>query len=517
MIKYRLLIIKSFCVLILLVLYFLTRYYHSFYLGIEGYGSGDAYRVILSAFRIGTSFEDVYLFSYFYRIFQTLTGISFYTLSFYFTPLIGLAIIFLLFDIVRREFGFIQGFFSSLLLTINPWLAYHSTEPSKEIFVILFLLMSIYFLIRFEKTLLYRWLILSGFVFAIGISFYHSIIIFFPFYALLLLYFIIKNSVRPIHNSIVALCIVFGMIMLVSGPQYVIKEKIYKSTQSEKPAYLKTDIDSQGNVFQRQFGAMSHAILQDREKLGIYKLNEGVDTFILNQNQLKILFAFLFIVSLILFIRKKTYLPLVFCLLTVYAFIIVGLQWTSYSHSSRYPQYIIYFFLMCATIPIGWSIALLNKSVNKIVILSFIIIIFLLAFNSFTKIGNYRSIYQPHLDIGKKAIKSNITIDQDNQLLYLGWPSITLSLLQNYNLTNDAFLHTFGWELVNLDGITSQDYISKNNIKYFIFTESGSDYFDSNKKTYKLLTSKYDLTPLSYVSQDKQSIVIYKINQKDEK
>jgi hypothetical protein len=505
-------LIKSFCITALIILYFLTRYFHSFYLGAEGYGSGDAYRVILSAYRVGNSFEDVFMFSYLYNIFHTLTGISYHTLSFYFTPLIGLSIIIVIFDLVRKEFGFIQASFTSLIIILNPWLAYHSTEPSKEIFVILFLILSIYFLIRFEKTLLYRYLMLSITFFAIGITFYHSILVFLPFYIILLIYFIARNSSRPIHNSIVALVIMFCTFSLIAGPQMVMKQLYYKNTQSSKPVYLKTDVDSQGNVFQRQFGAMSYAILEDREKLGIYKLEEGIDTFILRQTEFKYLFIFILFVSIILFKKNKTYLPLIFCILTIYTFVIIGLQWTSYSHSSRYPQYILYFFLLCASIPIGWSIKLLQNRTMKIALLSLLISLVFYVFSPFTRIDIYRSIYKPHLLIGSSAVSSGIVINEDNQILYLGWPSVTLSLLENFNLTSDEYLHTFGWELVNLDGITSKDYITKNNIKYFIYNQSGSDYFDSNVKTYNLLSKKYKLSPIKYISEDKKSIVIYKIN-----
>jgi len=509
-------IIKVACVVMLISMYILTRYFHSFYQHAEGYGSGDAYRVILSAFSAETNGPDVYMISYFYKIAHELTNISYYQISFYTTPFIGLLIILLIFDIIRRDLGFIPSALASLILILNPWLAYHSTEPSKEIFVLLFILFVIYFLFRFEKTKIYNWLLMSFFSFAAGTIYYHSIVIFLPLYILAMIYFLVKiyKNNEPIRHIIISLIIFFGMILVIAGPQYIIKEINYRSSLAEKPVFLKTDIDQQGNVFQRQFGAMFHALIYDREKLGIFKLTEGVDTFILNQYELIYLFIVMIIISLFLFKTRKTYIPLLFCTLTIYAFIIIGLQWTSYSHTSRYPQYIIYFFLLCISLPLTWAINLLRHKKVELLILAFLVTLLFLVFDPFIKVDVFRNIYSPHKQIGVAAKSKGIRVDNNNQVLYLGWPSVTLSLLENFSLNanQENYLHTFGWDLVDLKGVSSKNYVKKENIKYFIYNETGSDYFNSNQQVYSYLKTNFLLTPISYVTEDKQSIIIYKIN-----
>ncbi len=506
--------IKIACVSLLVALYAITRYFHSLYSDAQGYGSGDAYRVILNAYNAGSNSLDIYMISYFYKMAHELLGVSYYQISFYATPVIGLLIVLLILDIIRREVGFIPAMISSLIVVLNPWLAYYSTEPSKEIFVLLFILFALYFLFRFEKTQVYRWLIFSFISFAAGITYYHSILLFFPFYFAAVIYFTyqVYKSNRPL-KSIFLSCVIFGItILTIAGPLYVIKEYNYKASLSEKPTYLKTDIDNQGNTFQRQLNAMIYALTKDQQKLGMTKLVEGLEMFMLKQYEFVYLYGLLLILSVFLFKKRKTYMPLLFSMLTLYIFLVIGFQWTSYSHTSRYPQYIIYFFLVCASLPLGWSLYLLRHTKVKILILTLFIVLSFLLFNPFLKVDSFRNIYYPHMKIGPAAKTMNIPIDNNNQIVYLGWPSITLSLLESYELKNDSYLNTFGWELINLDGITSSKYIAQKHIKYFIYNEGGSDYFDSNRKVYEKLEKKFSLKPVSYITEDKKSIIIYKIN-----
>jgi hypothetical protein len=167
---------------------------------------------------------------------------------------------------------------------------------------------------------------------------------------------------------------------------------------------------------------------------------------------------------------------------------------------------------VCASLPLGWSLYLLRHTKIKILILTLFIILSFLVFNPFLKVDNFRNIYYPHMEIGPAAKAMKISIDNNSQIVYLGWPSITLSLLESYNLKNDAYLNTFGWELVNLEGIASKKYITQKHIKYFIYNEGGSDYFDSNQKVYNNLQKNFSLKPVSYITEDKKSIIIYKIN-----
>lgn len=504
--------VKKILVGLLLIFYGITRYFHSFYSGAQGYGSGDAYKVILNAYTAGNNF-DIYLISYFYKLAHEISGISYYQISFFTTPLIGLFIVLIIFDILRREFGFVTAYLSSLLIIINPWLAYYSTEPSKEIFVLFFFLLSFYFLYRFEKSRQVLWLVISCITFAVGIIYYHSILLFFPFYFVVFIFFVYRvfKINRPIYHIFLSFSIFAAVIFVIAGPLYVIKEINYKTALSQKPIFLKTDVDNQGNTFQRQFGAMYYALTKDQQKLGVNKLIEGSDNFILKQHEFIFLFVFILFSSLYFLKKQNKYIPLLFSILTLYIFAIIGLQWTSYSHTSRYPQYIVYFLLLCASLPLGLSLQLLHYKKVQILIMTFFIVLSLLLFDPFLRVDGFRDIYYPHLMIGAKAKQSKIKIDKNNQVLYLGWPSITLSLLENYNLKNEEYLNTFGWELVDLDGVSSEEYIKKKQIAYFIYNEGGSDYFDSNNKVFTNLKKNFSLTPISYVTKDKQSIVIYQI------
>lgn len=510
--------IKIGMLIALFLLFSITRYYHSFYGDPKGYGTGDAFGVILNSRIVEESKENNYLVSYYYRIAHEISGISFYRISFFYTPIIGLIIILFIFNLLKRKYNYLAATLGSYIIILNPWLSYHTTEPSKEIFVLLFVISSFYCLIRYKETNITKWLVFSFFFYTVGISFYHSILLFFPFYfsALLIILLSTYKGLMLFRKFVLYGVLLIGMIIFFAGPQYYLKEVNYRKIAAEKNEILKTEIDEEGNVFERQFGAMYYALIEDRSKLGLSNLNKGVSNFLLGRNEIVYVFIASLVISVFL-LTKRNYTLFTLTLLTSYIFIIVGIQWTSYSHASRYPQYIVYFLLTAISIFIFLGLNLLKNTRLRIASISMLIIILFFIFNPFLKVDQYRELYAHHKKIGLLMREKNINIDSNNQLLFLGWPSITLSLLENNEIRDSSKIHTFGFGLINLNGISSREYITDNKINYYIYDKSGSDYFDSSNIVRDNLNKNFSLKQIARIQGKYGENIIYKINIQNEK
>jgi len=516
--KYLSKLLKAFFLLTLFLLFLLTRYYHSFFLRSGGgYGSGDGFGVITDAYLVKGFNLNTYFTAYFYSLVHHLIPVSWLTISYIVSPFFSLGIILGIFLLIKKEFGFLQAFFTSLWLILNPYLAYQSTEPSKEIFVLFFFIYSFYFLHLFIKNNEKIYLIIPAVIFGIGSFFYHSIYIYLPFLIFLLL---IKNgSYAKIYfkkffkTNLINIVIFLIIVLIISSPFYIAKEIIGSSELKQKPAILLTQKDTYGGIFISQFNAMIGA-LENPKYLGFDGLNQGIENYIDGKNQILILFGIVFVISFIEFSRRRrTTMGLEFSLLTVYSYMVVGSQWSASSQSSRYPQYMMYFLLTVSSLIFIYVFRLLSPKKNLLIIFVVLFLLFtFFASNPLKIVDISRNWYAGHTKIGYLLKNLGIQIDNNHKIMYLGWPSLSLSLLENYKLKTMDNLITFGWDSVNLTGLSSKKYIENNNIKYYIYTHSLQDYSKSSDIVLQNLKKNFLLRQIDL--NNGNYIPVYKILEK---
>jgi hypothetical protein len=500
------------CLPLLVLLNILIRWYHSFGVKSISYANGDAFGIVLNSMLLD-QFKGSYLTSYILRIFQDLTLFQYTNITFYFGPIISSILIIVIFSMIKRHYGYIAGVISCLLIILNPWLAMYSTDVSKEIFVLFFLIMSLdYFLFYLEKKEII-FLVVSMILFIFGTMFYQSMLLYLPIYLLIILLFEHKKSpfIIRIKKFLKMMLLFFIIFLVIAMPFYMISLHEERLEMDKKIQLgLSTESINYGNSIQRQIGSMFSAITKNPEELGIINLTNGIINRYLFNNYLLIL---IFFTGFIFAFKKEDNLLLCLILLSMGAYILAGMRWNSYSHGSRYPQYIVYTFFMCVGIILSKLIHLVKNKRSRIVLLVGIILFVIMTANTFKYVEGLRHIYIPQLEAATLFKNGNISINQENQVLYLNWPAITIGLIkENNSLFN--YLHTFGFGNTNLTEISSLKYIQDNNITYYIYDHAGGDYFNSSTIVLRNLQGHSNLSLIDKTSRKDLFVSLYIIGEK---
>ncbi|MDP2940118.1 MAG: glycosyltransferase family 39 protein [Candidatus Omnitrophota bacterium] len=495
---------------IILFFHFLLRWYHSWGVGSVSYASGDAYGIILKSLTLNIYKEGYYLISYLFVVFKEITNTNLENLAFILTPIISAVLLLLIYYFVYKKFNLIAAFFASLMITLNPWVAMYSTDVSKEIFVIFFFLFSIFYLFKFKDQRDRLDLFLSFILFSFGSLFYHSIFLFLPIYLLFLIMIIFdKQDIKKSFIKFIKYLIIFiFLFLIISGFFYFYQEIKFKEGVNQKISEgLDTESAYYGNFLESQFFSMISAIAYDRDKLGYEALKNGLlNNYLFGES----LFLILFCLTILFSMNYKNNLY-IFVLLTIYIFLIISLQWTSSSHGSRYPQYIIYFYFISIGIMISRLINFkLTKRISIFVAFALFIILFI-NLRPFEYTEGLRHIYVPQLQVGQIMHDQNVTIDQNHQVMLMYWPAITFSIMREYNLNDTDLLHPFGWGAVNLTSISSREYILQNKITYFIYDHTGNDYFNSSEIVLENLNKTFDITLIQKTDRNDLFVSIYQI------
>ncbi|MDD5638522.1 MAG: glycosyltransferase family 39 protein [Candidatus Pacebacteria bacterium] len=472
------------------------------------YGSGDAFGIMLSAETLqNNKGESVNLISHFYRFVHNITGIDYFRIAFYVQPVISTLLLIIVFITILRNYGILEAFFSCLLIATNPWISYYSTEPSKEMFVLIFIFLAIFFLLNFANKKRNIYLFLSAIFFGLGTLFYHSIFIFLP------LFLILVSSISVSEKKGVTLLfknflLFLGVVLLVFIPFYM-----NCSSSSDSATNSLTEIGKYG-TFELQIRAMVSAITEYKSELGYSNLKDGLTAFVGGKHMISIYSLFIFLLF-VFELRRKHFIYLLPIIFALYSFLAISLQWVSFSHYSRYPLYIIYFFYISVGLFLGKLFSFLNQK-NKKRLITLLMAINIFIFNvANIKVPGYRNTYSSHIKVGGELKNNDIRIDNSNQVMFIGWPGINLSIVESYK-NSLSYLHNFGWGNTDLNKITSKEYLCSNNIKYFIHDQSGSDYYNSSEQVKKTLEERFGLTPLFRIGKDKVFNEIYSINIKCE-
>jgi hypothetical protein len=245
------------------------------------------------------------------------------------------------------------------------------------------------------------------------------------------------------------------------------------------------------------------------DKMGFKSLNTGIfNKYFLNNKLLKLFFICSSLLAIIMFFYDKKYFYIIILMLFIY--LIIGAQWTTSSHGSRYPMYVVIFTFISLAI---FFIKLINNISSNNVKLIMLICILILSFSIFEPlkyVEGVRHIYIPHIKITEYMNNTNISPDIENQILFLGWPSIKFGLLQNNKKDGENYQHTFGWGNVNLTEISSKKYIINNNITYFLYDQTGTDYFDSSVQVKKNIEKHFSLKSIKKIGKN-NFIILYEV------
>ncbi len=497
--------------LTLVILSLATSYYHSFGVNSISYGSGDAFGLILSSTNIEKK-PATYLISYVYRIFYEITSLSVYNLTFYFTPILFIVLLIFIFKVLEKNTNLTIAFFSCFLITTNPWLSFYSTEPSKAFFVLLFFFASLFFLYRYKKNNAKKEILLSFLFLSFSSVFYHTALMFFPSY-FLLLYFNIYKKINLINiKSFINLFLIFLILfVIISYPFYYTKFQEPKKGVKDDPKITES---GKMSFFKFYINAVRAAI-NAPENLGYKTFLGGIKKFLVfDLTWLFFIFSLMILIAANFSGFYKKNLLIDFVLIFLFTFAFISIQWKSYSHGSRYPQYTILFLFIILSYFLDLVLSkFFNKTKKALYIKALYILTLIILILSpeyiFSYVEGLRHIYIPQLEVKDLILKNNININQENQVLYLGWPAITLAL-KDLGIM-ESYYHPFGWEHTNLTLISSEDYVLKNNINYYIYDHTGDDYYNSSDIVLDELRGNFNLVLIDKTKGENLYIIIYKI------
>jgi len=485
-------------------------YYHSFGSKSKSYGSGDSFNVILSSVEVDDKpFETVayHLISYFFKIFFEITGINIFNISYYIMPFIFLLILVYIF-LILFEHDFLWAILSCIMIVFNPWLSYYSTEPSKEMMALLFYISSIYYLLKYYKKENKVNLFVSSFLISFSPLFYHSGFILVLTYIIILIYLSFNNKYNK-RTLLKLLLTLFLFLLIISMPLYVIRyqnkyytEKFSKDINNKN---LRND-----DAITESIRASFIALFFDQDKLAFFQFVKGIKMFII----IPILFTIFPIILLInIFLNKTDYrsknIFQTIILSFIIPFILISILWTSSSHSSRYPLYVIIYIIAMYSYLLYYFISHINNLRLKVILTIVVILLIFIKSEPFKYVEGLRHLYIPQIESKSLLVRNNIAIDENNQITFIEWPGIKLSLYE-LGIRND-FMHEFGWGYKDLDYVTSYSYIKDNKIKYYIFAETGKDYFDSANQVLNKLQNRFVVKLIDKTERDDIFVSLYEI------
>lgn len=501
------------CILLALIcLSTVIKYYHSFFSREQGYASGDAYGLILNSIYL-EEIRGNYLIPFAYRSFCEITQLNWFNFAYIYTSILSTVLLICVFIILEKNVSLIVATVSCILIVTNPRLALYSTEPSKAIFVLFFFLFSLFFLFRYISKNSLKELFLSCAFISLAIAFYHSALFFVPAYLLIFFWTVKKHNKDPLRCIKSLMVLMFLCLALITGPVF-----LYNFEESiPKPGYSNeyTEIGKM-SLFERYIGAVL-GVISNPENSGLAIFLSGIDDY-LSFGFLGLILA-VYMLFIIIGHFKGLYQPnllIEFLMVFSVIFVLISIQWKSASHWSRYPQYVIVFLLII----FGYLIAdvfqcirrqrqkFLKLATGSLIVFMFIILT-ITPMYALKPVDGLRNIYVPQMEVGELAQKNNLVIDVENQVLYLGWPAITISLLDR-NICPE-YLHTFGWGGTNLSFVTCPEYIERNHIKYYVYDSTGTDYHDSANVVLSLLKDGYKLSLIAKTSRDDIYEAIYEI------
>ncbi len=177
-----------------------------------------------------------------------------------------------------------------------------------------------------------------------------------------------------------------------------------------------------------------------------------------------------------------------------------AIQYPASSHGSRYPSYVTPAFLVMAAFLVvsafRWVLSghRLKLLAAPAAIALLIAVVGLPMFTYATASNpGLRDLYGGHRDLAD-FIASEGILDDGSHILYLGWPSVTLYLLE-HNIDYSDQIHGFGWGLRDLEEFTPE-FISANNIRYYADNHIANDGFDSSGVVMTALLENFTMTQL---------------------
>ena len=438
------------------------------------YGSADSYTELLRAYNIeneGTSsiLDRQFLVPASIIPLKTISNLNFeITQKIIYIFSLFASIVFL-FKFFNKEKDYIKILFIIILLFM-PYIAFMALEMERAPLLLLFFISALYYYKKYDAQDSYKHLHLSLIFTSFMILVHVTSYIFLG--VLFILFLSNKNRIKNI--------MLLGIYSIGTLSLFYITKKIFNLSAISETSSVAVSgfLINLTNGFSEIGGTFFlQSIIDFISPLIFYLSLLGAIILLINYKKLKV--------------PQKSIL--IWYLIVTLFFIV---QYKSFSHSSRYPYYVIFPAVYIALYAVRKVISSFSNS--KKIILITIILISIITLYSEQDLTYYKDRWEPHSQVCDYLIHTQVE-EENLSILYLGWPSITSSCMQQIPTKN---LYHFGWNRVNLTEI-DREFIISNNIKYYIKDHTGSDYYNSSEIVFDNLNEDFDLILIEKFKNEK--------------
>ena len=405
-------------------------------------------------------------------------------------PLITTAALFAFFDLVRRTFDVATAAISTGLLALLPRFSFDSTEPEKMPFVVSFSVIALWLLVLSRER---RWLLpFAGLFLGLAVFSHTTGYFFVPVFVLA--YFSMRGLSRrtafePLFLSSLMIpaffIAVYFMLAKLGAPAVTTTGEAANTGLLPGFVQLYVDVFTDmvtGGITERAWNLYFEGI---RHQLTTPVYVAGIAGLVL---------------AAAITIRTRRFQMMPVILWMVILTLGFAIQYPSSSHGSRYPGYVTPAFLVMAAFLVvsafrwvlsGHRLKLLAAPA-AIALLVAVVGLPMFTYATASNPG-LRELYGGHRDLAD-FIASEGILDDGSHILYLGWPSVTLYLLE-HDIDYSDQIHGFGWGLRDLEEFTPE-FITANNIRYYADNHIANDGFDSSDVVMTMLLENFTMTQL---------------------
>ena len=492
----------------------------------DTYGSGDAHLILAKAMFIDRGewrppidlgppavlFGDPPLIPFLLAGFSRISGIPLSLAPLVLTSALTIVALFALFGVLRRAFDLPIALIATCLVALLPRFSLDSTEPDKAAYVVSFFVIALFYL--YEAQSRPRLFLVAGLFMGLSVFSHNTGYLFLPVYALSHVA-LSRASTRSMFDRYFLASLVIPLIFIGAylklndafersavAPPIEIAAGSIPATQTGGatvppppivaprrryvPASIQLYYDNVTGLAERGFRGSAWNLYFD-----------AIRTQVSSPIYVLAIAGFVAAAFALMLRRRYEVVPLLlWMLLITLAF---AIQYPALSHTSRYPSYVTPVFVVLAVFAVvsaarfvtsragdemrpWYTLAIIAPAV------AFVAFVYASAANP-----GARELYASHRQLADYAIAHG-TIDDDSQMLYLGWPSTTFYLLRDHPAL-ESDLHAFGWGNVPLDRFTPA-YLRDHHIRYYAYDHTGSDYFSSADVMLAQLKNDFALTRL---------------------
>ncbi len=449
------------------------------------YGSGDAHGILVRALFLregnltpspqvaltSNIFDQPPLLPAALALLSRVPGVSLEIAPLILMPALTLVAVVVLYRLLARTLGMPMAVAASLVFAVFPRWSFDSTEPDKGPAVVSLFIFALAATEAGNRDR--RFLLLGGFFLALAMMTHTTAYFFLPVLLSAHLAWnagsirsaFSKHAVAALALPALAVIAYFVLARQFAGPP--LEDATGAAAGGVLPSFVQTYVDAMKNLVTGGFSESAWGVYFTgiRDQLGWPLFVCAVGGFVVAAYQMVIQ-------------RRWELAPYVLWAgLVTLAF---AIQYPAASHASRYPGYVTpaYIVLACYFgLKLGGLAALWRSRLPRIAGACGLAAIagYAGATYALAPDPGLRDLYASHAKAGSYIDERSLL--DDGGVLYMGWPSITLSILEPRPDYEDR-LFTFGFGLRHLESIDAE-FLRSNNIHYYLHDHTGSDYYQS--------------------------------------